>query len=62
MKTFDNIKFFDKNIAGLDLKQTQNIVRASYLYDFLKQHPEKLSSYFNPEQIAFLRGLDEMEQ
>jgi hypothetical protein len=62
MKTFDNIKFFDKNIAGLDLKQTQNIVRASYLYDFLKQHPEKLSSYFAPEQIAFLRILDEMEQ
>lgn len=62
VKTFDNIKFFDKNITGLDLKQTQNIVRASYLYDFLKQYPEKLSSYFAPEQIAFLRSLDEMEQ
>jgi len=61
-KSFNNIKDFNKTIDGLSTADTQNIVRASYIYDFLKQKPDLLPKYFTPEQIVFLNRLDAIEQ
>lgn len=37
LKSYDNIDYYDKKLPGLTQKETNALVRASYVYDLVKQ-------------------------
>ncbi len=63
LKSYENIDYYDKKLPGLTQKQTNELVKASYIYDLVKQKwPEITSKYFTPDQIKAFDALEAMEK